>query len=233
MSDWLPAYALDVLDEVEARQVEEHLETCGICQAELRSYRSVVAELPLAAPEVTPPPQLKANILSQISRPTALPQPKENWWQQLSRRLAFKSPAWGMVSLGLIVLLGVSNLFLWRQLGSMQDAYQNTLATVPLSGSETHPGAAGLLVISRDGEHGTLVVDGLPTLDDAHQYQLWLIHDGQRTSGGVFSADEEGYGSLWIYAPEPLISYEGFGVTIEPAGGSPGPTGERVLGGQL
>jgi anti-sigma-K factor RskA len=138
-----------------------------------------------------------------------------------------------MVSLALIVLLGVSNLFLWRQLNSIQDVHPNTLATVPLTGSEVNPGATGLLVISRDGEHGTLVVDGLPSLDATQQYQLWLIRNGQRTSGGVFSADEEGYGSLWISAPDPLISYDSFGVTIEPAGGSPGPTGERVLGGQL
>ena len=56
---------------------------------------------------------------------------------------------------------------------------------------------------------------------------------GQRTSGGVFSVYDEGYGVLKIDAPEPLISYQNVGITIEPAGGSPGPTGERVLGGDL
>ena len=90
-----------------------------------------------------------------------------------------------------------------------------------------------MLVISSDGEHGTLVVDGLPPLDASQQYQLWLIQDGQRTSGGIFSVDGEGYGSLWITSPKPLISYQAVGITVEPAGGSPAPTGERVLGGEL
>ena len=29
-------------------------------------------------------------------------------------------------------------------------------------------------------------------LDAAHQYQLWLVRDGKRTSGGVFSVDQDG-----------------------------------------
>jgi anti-sigma-K factor RskA len=62
---------------------------------------------------------------------------------------------------------------------------------------------------------------------------LWLIQDGQRTSGGVFSVSDEGYGSLWISSPEPLATYSAFGITIEPAGGSPGPTGDKVLGSPL
>ncbi len=90
-----------------------------------------------------------------------------------------------------------------------------------------------MLVISRDGDHGTLVVDGLSALDPAQQYQLWLIRNGKRTSGGVFSVDQQGYGSLWVKSQAPLISYTSFGITIEPAGGSPGPTGKKVLGGDL
>ena len=39
---------------------------------------------------------------------------------------------------------------------------------------------------------GVLAVTGLHGLDRGHQYQLWLIKDGQRRSGGVFSPDAEG-----------------------------------------
>jgi len=102
-----------------------------------------------------------------------------------------------------------------------------------LTGTEAAPGATGTIVISMAGESGTLVVDGLPSLDEAHQYQLWLIRDGQRTSGGVFSVNPEGYGSLWISFPANLTSYDAFGITIEPAGGSPGPTGDKVMVGIL
>ena len=87
-------------------------------------------------------------------------------------------------------------------------------------------------MLSMDGDHGTLVVDGLPVLTEAEQYQLWLIRDGERTDGGVFSVDRRGYGSMWVHADEPLDSFDSFGVTLEPAGGSPGPTGPRMLGGE-
>ncbi len=51
-----------------------------------------------------------------------------------------------------------------------------------------------------------------------------------RTDAGVFSVNEEGYGKLHIDLPKGLSAYTGFGITIEPAGGSPAPTGEKVLG---
>jgi anti-sigma-K factor RskA len=107
------------------------------------------------------------------------------------------------------------------------------MRVVALAGTEAAPAATGTIVISGDGEYGTLVVDGLPPLDAARQYQLWLIEDGQRTSGGVFSVSSEGYGAMEIASPEPLSRYSAFGITVEPAGGSPGPTGDKVLGSAL
>jgi anti-sigma-K factor RskA len=143
-------------------------------------------------------------------------------------------PAWGVVSLVVVAVLVVGNLWLGGGLGGPQDEIEpGVLRTINLTGTEAAPEATGLLVVSLDGEHGTLVVDGLAALGEEQQYQLWLIQDGQRTSGGVFSVSEEGYGSLWISSPEPLSSYSTFGITIEPAGGSPGPSGDKVLGNAL
>lgn len=230
----IPAYALGILDGAEAKTVTDHLATCDRCRAEMRAYSQVVDSLPLAMVQVEPPATLKGKILQQATsteRPVQA-QPSRKWWQGLSARLAPVAPVWGMVSLILIVLLGASNLFLWQRLNRVEND-RNRLATVPLTGTELAPNATGMLVISADGEHGTLVVDRLPVLDASQQYQLWLIRDGKRTSGGVFSVDDEGYGSVWISSPEPLASYQAVGITIEPNGGSPSPTGERVLGGEL
>jgi anti-sigma-K factor RskA len=138
-----------------------------------------------------------------------------------------------MVSLVLILVLGASNLFLWGRLNTLESRQRASLRAVLLEGTAAAPNGTGLLVISLDGTHGTLVVDRLPVLSESQQYQLWLTRDGQRTSGGVFSVDEKGYKGMYIKSPEPLDSYTGVGITIEPAGGSPGPTGEKVLGGSL
>ena len=104
------------------------------------------------------------------------------------------------------------------------------MRVIAMVGTGAAPASAGTLVVDSEGEYGTLVVEGLPALDQDHQYQVWLIRDGQRTSGGVFSVSPEGYGALMLSSPEPLSSYPAFGVTIEPEGGSPGPTGDKVLG---
>lgn len=235
VSESIPAYALDILGPAEAAAIAEHLNTCTRCQEELLAYRQVADDLALAMIEIEPPPQLKARIMGQARRTSPAPSPgaQASWWETIKERLAFRTPTWGMVSLALILVLGASNLFLWQRLNRIEQSAPAVLASVPLSGSDLTPEAVGMLVISRDGEHGTLIVDGLPVLDPSQQYQLWLIKDGERTSGGVFSVDVEGYGSLWIEAPRPLVSYQGVGITIEPAGGSPGPTGDRVLGGDL
>jgi hypothetical protein len=142
--------------------------------------------------------------------------------------------SWGIVGLLLIVGLAISNLALWQQMTNLR-ATTEALAFrfVPLASTDVTPGADGVLIINGRGTHGTLVVDNLPELDEAHQYQLWLIKDGERTSGGVFSVSKDGYGAMWVRSPLPLGVYTSFGITIEPEGGSPSPTGDKVLGGDV
>ena len=230
--DLLPGYVLDCLDEDDLILVSEHLAGCPSCQAELHDLQATVDQLALTVPFVEPSDSLRGRLMDKIQPP---PQPiQPSWWQQFKNVMQQTSPAWGLLGLVLILILGISTLLLWQRVNRLEASDEiKTLRTVALIGTETVPDATGLIVLSVDGDHGTLVVDGLPELDSGQQYQLWLIDDGQRTSGGVFSADEHGYGSLWVSSPVPLASYASFGVSIEPAGGSTGPTGEKVLGGTL
>jgi anti-sigma-K factor RskA len=232
----LPAYTLDCLDEEEFIQVSEHLAACAECRGQLRSYQVVTDQLALAVPDADPPADLKRRLIDRVrpSRPSVSPQAQRSWWDQLTGPMQRTTPVWGLVSLILIAALAITNVWLWQQLTRPPLlAEPEVMRTISLVGTQMAPEATGLLVISVDGEHGTLVVDGLASLEPSWQYQLWLIQDGQRTSGGVFSVSHEGYGSLWISSPQPLSSYSAFGVTIEPEGGSPGPTGDKVLGNTL
>lgn len=228
--DLIPAFALNCLDSEETVRVAEHLQLCQECQVELRTYQTVVEQLPLAVPQVEPSLHVKQALFARVS----WPEEKASAWVRFKNVFKVATPAWVLASLALVVVLLVSNLALWWQAGQLQSSSEATaLRVVNLSGTEFAPGATGLIVISLDGEHGTLVVDDLPDLGSEHQYQLWLIRDGERTSGGVFSVKQGGYAAKVIYAPHPLVDYGSFGVTIEPTGGSSGPTGEKVLGGNL
>jgi anti-sigma-K factor RskA len=138
------------------------------------------------------------------------------------------------IGLVMILLLSISNLLLWQQIRTLSATVQPQKWTiVTLTGTNLALQASGVMVISADGLYGTLVVDDLPLLNENQQYQLWLIQDGTRVSGGVFSVDTEGYASFVVSSPKPLTGYSSFDVTVEPAGGSPSPTGESVLGGEF
>jgi len=223
----LPAYALDCLDAEEATRVAEHLASCAECRAELRAYQAVTAQLALGASDAVPPARLKGEIMGRIQAPRAATARREGrpWW----RRAA---PAWGVAALVLLVAFIASNLWWWQRSGRAgPTAGPTEMQVIAMAGTEIVPEASGTLLLTADGEYGTLIVDGLPALDPSLGYQLWLIRDGQRASGGVFAVNDEGYGVLEVSSPEPLSSYSAFGVTIEPKGGSPGPTGDKVLGG--
>lgn len=238
VDELIPEYVLNLLSEDEVQQVAAHVRHCAVCRAELADYRQVMDQLSLGAPETSPPASLRAKVLARATPPPPAPEIQttaSGWRARLAGLFSAPVPAWAVVGLVFIGVLAFANLLLWRQLASVQQelARQKPLQVVALANTEVAPEAGGLLIISGDGKHGTLVVDRLPVLDEEHAYQLWLIRDNVRTSGGVFTVDEEGYGSKYISSPEPLASYPAFGITIEPAEGSPGPTGEKVLGGEL
>jgi anti-sigma-K factor RskA len=236
VNELLEACALNCLDEAEKEEVARHLTECGQCQSELRAYQEVAALLSLGASPADPPPDLKARLMAQVqdqSHPNLRTASSTGWTDRFLHWTRRSAPTWGVISLVLVLLLGISNLLLWGQVRQMQSAQPLHMKLVRMVGTAAAPAADGVIVISGDGERGTLVVDNMPPLQQGQQYQLWLIDDGQRTDGGVFSVDPQGYGSLWVKAPKPLMSYPSFGVTIEPQGGSPGPTGQKVLGGGL
>ncbi|MDR3575570.1 MAG: anti-sigma factor [Anaerolineaceae bacterium] len=243
ISDYLPAYALDCLDPDEKEMVASHLAGCEICQAELRTYLSVVGQLPLAAPEHNPPADLKQKIMDQARRPAqqaqqakpvqpAQPAGLRGWLDSVFQ--PFSRPVWGAVSLLLILLLAAGNIMQYQQVQHLRSIAMPQFSMVRLSGTQVAPSASGMLVISSDGDFGTLVVDGMPPLASGQQYTLWLMQNGKRTSGGTFMVLQDGYGALVVKSPQNLSLYDHFGVTIEPlSGGNPDKPGTKVLGGSL
>jgi anti-sigma-K factor RskA len=228
VEDMLPALALGSLEPRERRLVTRHLDTCAACRSKLAGYEELVASFALAAPGAEPPKGLRSRTLRKAIRGSP---PAGGAWpaRWLAPRLG-----WTLAAAALLALSIGFNLFLWRRVTRLESASALLPGQVAvLAATEAAAGARGLVLFGSDENEATLVVEDLPPLASDRQYQLWLIRDGQRTSGGVFSVTRRGYGCLLILSPLPLNSYQGLGITVEPAGGSPGPTGRRVMGGVL
>lgn len=248
--DLLAGYALGCLDEEDLLKVARHLPHCQECRSELFAYWNVADQLALTAIPHTPPVDLKDKVLRRVSQAAASADERSRvgvpsgsvtkrseggFFHTL--RMFFLRPGGallGAIALLLIVFLALSNLLLSQQVRGLQARVPaNDTRVVLLEGTENTPETHGYLMLFPDENYGTLVVEHAPALPEDRQYQLWLIHDGKRTSGGVFSVDRDGYGTLQISADRPLDMFSSCGVTVEPKGGSPGPTGEKVLGGDL
>ncbi len=106
-------------------------------------------------------------------------------------------------------------------------------AGVALQGTEAAPSATAQLIPHPGRQGATLAVRDLPAPPPGRVYQMWFIRpDGQRDSGGTFTVEDEDT-VTYIHPPADISEYVAVGVTDEPAGGSPGPTGTKVLGGEL
>ncbi len=226
----LPAYAINSLDAGETEIVTRHLPNCPECRAELAHFAVVVDALPYAAPEAIPAPDLKARLFEQIqtasAKETAVTTKPLSWWQRITAGASglFNPGRWQLATVLAVLLLLVGSFALWQLL---KPAAPDQFILTPTAAA---PHAQGVMEVGSNSQKATLTVTGLPPLSAENQYQLWLIQDGVRVSGGVFSVEADGSQTISIHAPQPIPDYGAFGITIEPAGGSPGPTGERVLG---
>ncbi len=231
--DLLPGYSLGILEEKEKNSVREHLAQCASCRAELASYREVTGRLAAGIPGRDPPAGLEGRILKGISdAQRGSPQREPRRFAAPPRRGPW--PALTALAAMCVLALGAGNLLQWK--GVLQppaQSLQPRLTTAVLTGTGDAHGAYGTIVLDPMDNKGVLAVTGLRALDRQHQYQLWLIKDGKRRSAGVFSPDAEGYGSMLLTVPSDFKDFRSFGVSIEPWGGSPAPTGPRVLAGTL
>ena len=148
------------------------------------------------------------------------------------------------VAILLLLGLNVSSILQIRDLRQRQTAlaqhiFQDQTAIAMLSYPSTRAlpvepdveNIAGSMLVDRDKRIAVLVLWNMPQVEAGQAYQIWLIDsEGGRTSAGLFRPlEEQGYTTVTVRSPVPLGQYEGLGVTVEPQGGSEGPTGPRIL----
>jgi anti-sigma-K factor RskA len=231
----LAGYALEALTPEEAHVVEDHLKECDRCPAILDEYQAVTSGL-LHTPRLqTPPGRVRARLLSRVVRPA----PKPSLWDRV-KGLGWSRAAVGAV-LGALLIVNLLVLGQNRAVASQQQALTQRIADQQTAFALITYPTTKITKVYGDG-YGTFVYDpgqpiavlnawGLSPLPAAQTYQVWLVSaKGDRVSGGLFQVlPGARFTTLVINSPSPLSSFVGVGVTVEPAGGSPAPTGPRVL----
>ncbi len=252
----IPAYSIGAADEDETAYVEAKLAECPEAATELAKYLRLAEALHYDAAPLTPPPAVLENIQAAIkmTAPVVLTPARKSGPQQANHRLEpsrfgrFWRPGLAL-SAGLFLLFLVSNIFWLTQVGQLRNSQEQLAAhahdqdtalmligmgasnriELPAvqSGLPEVPFAA--IVGDPHDEYGLLYVKNFPALPSDKAYQLWLERDGEWTSPGVISVDEDGLGILVFHAVASLQTYGAIEITTEPAQGSPQPTSPPIV----
>ncbi|HEX2643753.1 MAG TPA: anti-sigma factor [Thermoanaerobaculia bacterium] len=89
------------------------------------------------------------------------------------------------------------------------------------------PDARGMLFVSPDHQHWYMSVEGLQPAGPGRNYQLWFVAGTRMVSGGVFTAQPGERSEL--SSKEMPADTKDVVITLEPAQGSPAPSGPEVL----
>ena len=105
----------------------------------------------------------------------------------------------------------------------------SNVITVSISGTNVQPSAHGQLIADPKEESAVLIISGLPKLEVNKTYQVWLGSGGTMVSAGLLSIDANGQGVVVVTSNESIGSFNKLGISVEPEGGSPQPTGDIVV----
>jgi len=103
------------------------------------------------------------------------------------------------------------------------------LRSASLAPTEGQPGRARVLLDAESGE-AAIVLAGVPVLEPGKTYELWAIRGTKAPEPAGLLAVADATGAALHVAPiKAPAEVTAFAISIEPAGGSPSPTGPVVL----
>ncbi len=254
LEELFPFYMLGVLTDEERTQIDAYVAGDADARARLNEAIRAAAALPYTARPIAPRAQVKQAILARVKAdaPTRLASASMPFSAKLARWL--DRPAWriamplvAVASLIVAVVVGVWAISLSNEVTRLradQAALQSEILTqrevlaqvalpqaraMAIAGTQAQPNAYGQMIANPNANSGVLIVADLTPLPSGKVYQFWLIKGDTPVSAGLFSVDAQGRGLLSITTSEPIGSFDAIGVSVEPEGGSPKPTGDIVM----
>lgn len=241
LAELTAVYALDALEAEEAEVVARHLDECPRCRTEVESFRETAALL--AHTGVDAPAGLWQRVVDALEEapavapmfPMGRPAPRKPRSLLIGALAAAAALIVVVPTVALVVrqnnkidqITAVAKQQVNLERVALAAAADPLARKVHLRSSTTK--WTGEAVILPDGR-GYLIRHDLPELDAGHTYQLWGRHAGvdKPISLGVLGTAPK---VVAFAATSPLVR---IGISVEPAGGSPAPSGGTgVMGGDV
>jgi len=254
------AYALGAMDANEVGEFEDELERSEELRREVADLRRVSGFVAMAASPRSPPPRLRERILAEARRVRPIESVRRDVAEPgaTARVTAPRPPRWTVMVPWLALAAALAGVVVMRgrylderdarlALALQSDSMRTSLAssdsiiaallapdveTAKLVSSGRSPSAR--IYWNRSRNRVILAVFSLPPAPTGRTYQLWGIAgpNAAPVSLGVFNTSASGEGRLAAAVPEGLTIAVG-AVTEEPEGGSPQPTTQPFLVGQM
>ena len=254
IEELLSFYVLGALTDEERELVESYLVEHPEAREQMNDMQTAASALPYGISPVEPPHHVKQSLMARVnadaearfhvSAPTASQPPRrvmrfENFFRAFSLAAAAVAIVW-------VILLNVQVSHLRSEIAGLNDTVTaqshsldqiiaslpkspSNVITVSIKGTDVQPGAHGQLIADPKEQSAVLIISGLPKLEPNRTYQVWLGSGGTMVSAGLLSIDETGQGVVIVTSDEPIDSFNQLGISVEPQGGSPQPTGDIVV----
>jgi anti-sigma-K factor RskA len=240
------AYAVDAVDDEERAAFERHLAQCPECRAEVASLREAATHLSLTT--ATPAPEaMRANVLAGIKEIRPFPPLEAPAGSQaaarhdtaavdrgsnvvpLRRRPRVATWLTAAAAAAAIVVGGA----VWSPWDDGSQRTQLTATEQVLRADDAQryqqviDGARATIVRSASLGKAVIIADNMPAAPAGKDFQIWYDVPGQgMVSAGIMP--HEAKPTVTLLLEGDAAKATGAGITLEPAGGSPAPTGEPV-----
>lgn len=244
VDELIDLYALGALEPSEQAMVDEHLDECGRCRAQLDEAKRLVLLMAYTPDQHEPPPDLQRKVMRRVQQLQRVEgRVPQSWWQNFVQR--FNVPQFGLrlataVALIAALLLGGRTWQLQRELGSLRAASgelqpvadmlkEPGTRLVALNDPSNAERVVGYMLLRPSDREAWLQTAALAPLPQDKTYQLWLINGDKPESAGTFQVNAQGLGRIRVEAPRTLDQYQVVGISVEPAGGSDLPTTTPIV----
>jgi anti-sigma-K factor RskA len=257
-----PLAALGALDGAERGEFEAHAGGCADCRGELAAFAGLAARLPLALAPAPPSPALRRRVLASATgaaapRPAPARRPgRLPLWlataaglvlavsavvfreQRDTARASAEAAARRLERLEAELRAARNVRVSLEQTIAEAGRFRELVAhpesrLASLAGLEKAPQARARIVFNTGSCEAVLLVAGLPRAPEGQAYEVWVIGRGAPVPAGVFQVDAEGTAVFRLPVVQETARVRTFAITLEPAGGTPAPTGPMLLAGAV